>query len=68
MSLVATHADGTIFWHFSDEVELTEIEPAKCPPEIPPPVWDCRPVTGDDAMAAVRAMCGAAKHFPAGRT
>jgi hypothetical protein len=27
-------------------------------PEIPPPVWDDRPIDSDRCMAAVRAMCG----------
>lgn len=29
-------------------------------PQIPPPVWDTRPISPSDAMAAVRAMCGGA--------
>ena len=27
-------------------------------PEVPPPVWDRRPVDADRAMEAVRALCG----------
>ena len=41
-------------YNFSDEgMEVTEIAP---PPEVPPPVWDQRPIDGARAMAAVRAM------------
>jgi hypothetical protein len=32
--------------------------PQKPAPQIPPPVWDTRPISPSDAMAAVRAMCG----------
>jgi hypothetical protein len=34
-------------------MEVTEIAP---PPEVPPPVWDQRPIDGARAMAAVRSM------------
>lgn len=32
--------------------------PRKAAPVGPPPVWDTRPISPNDAMAAVRAMCG----------
>jgi hypothetical protein len=32
----------------------------KAEPEVPPPVWDSRPIHPSGAMAAVRAMCGGA--------
>lgn len=32
--------------------------PRKPAPQIPPPVWDSRPINPSDAMAAVRSMCG----------
>jgi hypothetical protein len=35
-----------------DAVEVTE------GPEVPPPVWDDRPIDADRAMAAVRALSG----------
>lgn len=35
---------------------------AKQAPQIPPPVWDSRPINPSDAMAAVRSMCGGASH------
>ena len=37
---------------------IITVEPAKPPPEIPPPCWDAMPVDADKAMAAVRALCG----------
>lgn len=33
-------------------------EPAKPEPEVPPPVWDDRPIDADRAMAAVLALSG----------
>jgi hypothetical protein len=34
------------------DIEVTE------GPEVPPPVWDDRPIDADRAMAAVRALSG----------
>jgi hypothetical protein len=52
-----------IEWIVSDEASLDDLADdaavtLKPPPEIPPPVWDARPIDADRAMAAVRAMCG----------
>lgn len=33
------------------------VGPRKPPPEVPPPVWDMRPINADAAMAAVRSSC-----------
>lgn len=41
-----------------DMTAWTIIEPVTAGPEVPPPVWDDRPIDADRAMAAVRAMCG----------
>jgi hypothetical protein len=41
-----------------DMTAWTVIEPVKAVPEVPPPVWDDRPIDGARCMAATRAMCG----------
>lgn len=45
--------DCTALGTYVDGV-LVDVRPA---PEVPPPVWDDRPIDPDRAMAAVRAMC-----------
>jgi hypothetical protein len=38
-----------------DGMEVTEIEPS---PEVPPPCWGQRPISGDACRAATKALCG----------
>lgn len=61
--LIATHADGTVYWEMVGDEEALAVTVAappalKPPPEVPPPVWDARPIDAQRAMDAVRAMCG----------
>jgi hypothetical protein len=42
------------FVYEREGIEVTEI----VLPEIPPEVWNERPIDAERAMAAVRAMCG----------
>jgi len=46
--------NGTFLWDF---VEVEEVE-LHALPEIPPPVWDERPISGAACVAATKAMCG----------
>lgn len=48
MYLVAAEVDGELV------VVTKEVEPG---PEIPPEVWNDRPISKEACMAAVRAMC-----------
>jgi hypothetical protein len=48
MTTVDTYVDGKLVSR--ETVKATRT------PEIPPPCWDERPITGEDAMAAVRAL------------
>lgn len=43
-----------------EEAEELGVALAPAAPEVPPPVWDTRPIVPGHAMAAVRAMCGGA--------
>jgi hypothetical protein len=53
-------ADSALIFEYDDMgtpvegIEVTEI----VLPEIPPEVWNERPIDAERAMAAVRAMCG----------
>lgn len=56
-ALQKIEADGTFYWSY---VEIEEVEPAKPIPEIPPPVWDSRPIDAQRCMDAIHALCKAA--------
>lgn len=59
MSLILASVAGVEWVSFDDGYEadfMVTVEPAKPPPEIPPPCWDARPIDADRAIAAVRDM------------
>jgi hypothetical protein len=35
-----------------------EPEPVAAAPQVPPPVWDSRPISGQRCWDATKAMCG----------
>jgi len=44
--------DGSFMANF-----FPSMEEEKKGPEVPPPVWDTRPIDAERAISAVRAMC-----------
>lgn len=57
--MIAATIAGVEWVSFDDDQEgdfTLVVEPARPPPEIPPPIWDTRPIDSDRCMAAVRAM------------
>jgi hypothetical protein len=54
---IFTLSDGLIY-EYDDMGTPVVIEPARPIPEVPPPVWDSRPIDPGRCVAATKALCG----------
>ncbi|GAB3763540.1 hypothetical protein GCM10028796_17210 [Ramlibacter monticola] len=51
--------DGAVYMPGVEVTEVAQPAPAPKPaPQVPPPVWDARPISPDACERATHAMCG----------